>query len=150
MKFGRRMVLFFSRPVYRALFDGPLTEINTRLQRVESLSSQLRDAEANLAAQMHNLRAELVPYLQRAEANNAGLSAQLRGLDASFAEKLRNSEANRGNDPVSVAHWNAIEQLVLALFRLPESRAWESSSAPDAHPEALPDRNGLHATSNLR
>lgn len=150
MRFGSRIVLFFLRPVYRALFEGPLTEINNRLQNVERISAQLHDAESNLAAQLHTLRAELVPYLQRAEAVNADLSARLRTMDAHFAGRLRDIEVNRGNDANSAAHWNAIEQLILALFRVPESPAVELDVTAGGSPESVPDRNGLHATSNLR
>jgi hypothetical protein len=148
MKFGERILVFFLRPVYRALFEGPLADITARLQSIERLSAQLRDAEANLAAQMHNLRAELVPYLQRAQVKNAELAAQLGTVDANSAARLGGIEAS------NVAQWDAVEQLLHALFRLPESQAAEADSKANTPEETaisgVASLNRMHAASNLR
>lgn len=146
MKFGKRIGLFFARPIYRSLFEAPLTDIGTRLQNVERLSSQLHDAEANLAAQLHKLRAELVPYLQRAEASNTAQSAHLHN----FSERLRGIEGNSANEARDAARWSAIEELILALLRQPDSSVVELDSAVSTSKEALADINGLNATSHLR
>lgn len=142
---------FLLRPIYRAFFKKPLrwcfTRLRTffladliaRLQNIEHLSAQLHDAEANLAAQLHTLRAELIPYLQRAE---------MRGTDAGLLAQLRAIEAN------NASQWDGIEQLLLAMFRLPEAPLPASvldAGVLDETPylKAI-DLNQVHAASNLR
>ncbi|MGH2508581.1 MAG: hypothetical protein ACRDHZ_14450 [Ktedonobacteraceae bacterium] len=139
MSFGGRVLRLILRPVYRTFFERPLDDIIARLQNVEHLSVQLRDAEANLAAQMHNLRAELVPYLQRGEVN-------LSSLEPRVAAQLRSLEAN------NAAQWDGIEQLLLAMFRLPQPQISAlDGKAPD-EPQYLKaiDIDQVHAASNLR
>ncbi|MGH9438116.1 MAG: hypothetical protein ACRD22_09520 [Terriglobia bacterium] len=139
MKFGKRIVLFFLRPVYRALFEGPMAEISARLDRVERLSAQVRDAEANLAGQLHNLRAELVPYLQRGDVN-------LSSLEPRVAAHLRSLEAN------NAAQWDGIEQLLLAMFRLPQSQVSALDGKAPGEPQYLKaiEIDKVHAAANLR
>lgn len=140
------MMRFLLRPIYRAFLKRPLrwgltrlkafllADIAARLQSVEALSAQLRDAEANLAAQLHTLRAELIPYLQRAEMN-------LSSFEPSLGERFRALEAN------NVAQWDGIEQLLLAMFRLPPS---QESAPDDAHYLQAIDLSQVHAAGNLR
>ncbi len=148
MRLGERILLFFLRPIYRAVFKGPierakaslLADITARVQSVERLSIQLRDAEANLAAMLHHLRAEVIPYLQRLEARHA----ELRNSPATgqIAAHLRSLEAS------NMAQWNAIEQLVISLLSLPhESLADQPAEAAIANGV---DLNGVHAASSLR
>lgn len=145
------MIRFLLRPIYRAFLKKPLrwglirlkafllADIAARLQTVEDLSAQLRDAEANLAAQLHTLRAELVPYLQRSEMN-------LSSLEPRLAEQFRILDAN------NAAQWDSIEQLLLAMFRLPQSQtSGDDGIAPDEpHYFKTIDLNQVHAASSLR
>lgn len=140
---------FLLRPIYRAFFKRPLrwgliklrtlflADVIARLQRIEQLSVQLHHAEANLAGQLHNLRAELVPYLQRAETKNSELHAHSQILEAN-----------------NTAQWDAIEQLLLALFRVPEPRNLDLDVDIKASGETSLSRafevNRVHASSDLR
>lgn len=147
---------FLLRPIYRAFFKRPLrwgfgklrafflADVIARLQSVEQLSAQLHEAEKNLAGQLHNLRAELVPYLQRAE-------VELGTLEPRFAAQHAHNAAHQA---YNAAQWDAIEQLILAMFRLPESQTSTSGLDSGAPEESQYPRtvalNEVHAIAHLR
>ncbi|HEX7360784.1 MAG TPA: hypothetical protein VF283_09860 [Bryobacteraceae bacterium] len=142
---------FLLRPIYRAFFKKPLrwgmirlrafllADLTARLQAVETLSLQLRDAEANLAGQLHTLRAELIPYLQRAETS-------LGALDPRIDERFRTLEEN------NASQWDGIEQLLLAMFRMSPQQASVTNGTALDEPQysTAIDLNQVHAARSLR
>jgi hypothetical protein len=133
----------FRRPLVRlkAFF---LADLSARVEKIEHISVQLRDAEANLAALLHHLRAEVIPFLQRAELS-------LENLEPRLTEQLRGIETNRTVQ--TAAQWDAIEQLLLALFRLPESQLTspgENADSPESPYSKAIELNQVHAAGNLR
>ena len=123
MRFTEKLAVIFVRPLYRTFFERPLWWFLARVKTFffAEVGVQLANIERRLAEDHHAQRL------------------------ATIEERLRMLEAN------NAAQWDALEQLLLALFRqseVPFTESVASSAAPDAR-----QSNGLnrvHAASNLR
>ena len=126
MQFVDRLVIAIARPVYYAFFARPLWWF---LAKVKAFFF----AETSVA--LENIQRRLEDQGQQRW--------------AASEERLRNLEAN------NAAKWDAMEQLLLSLFRQSEVQTAEpewkfsvSNQVPDLNTATDPNR--AHAASNLR
>ncbi|HEX4168707.1 MAG TPA: hypothetical protein VHZ55_24855 [Bryobacteraceae bacterium] len=104
LRFGEKVMLFILRPIYRTFFERPLWWFLTKVKIFF-----MADVTAQLEIIERRLRED---HQQRW---------------ATIDERLRNLEAN------NTAQWDALEKLLLSLFRQSEWQPWETgreSSAP--------------------
>ncbi len=125
MRFGEKIVLFIFRPIYRTFFERLLWWFLTKV-KIFFL--------ADITAQLDNIERRLRDDHQQRW--------------ALIEEKLRGAELS------NTAQWDAIEQLLLALFRAPELQTsnsdWKFSLPQHTSILSSTDLNRVHAASNLR
>jgi hypothetical protein len=125
MRFAEKVAVYLFRPVYRAFFERPLWWFLARV-KVFFLG--------DMAAQVESIERRLrEDYRQRLTA---------------IEERLRAAEENH------LVQWDAMEQLLLALFHQPQLRTMARNGESDAPHEtpvltAAPV-NRTHAASNIR
>jgi hypothetical protein len=123
MRFGERIVVWIVRPIYRTFFERLFWWF---LLKVKVF--MLADVQAQLAGIEARLRAD---------------ETQQRW--ASIEARLRDAET------ANAAQWDALEQLLLALYRQPEIRSsgaeWETGAKQEPVAKA-DDRNRLRAANN--
>ncbi len=123
MRFGERVLIFVFRPIYRTFIERPLWWFLSRVKAYFLVE---------VGPQLENIGRHLQDQQQRW---------------AALEERLQRAEA--GN----AAEWDALEQLLLALFREPGPQSSTRASTPE-NPEAsaLPEsnQNRAHAASNIR
>jgi hypothetical protein len=127
MEFADRLVISIARPVYYAFFARPLWWF---LAKVKAFFF----AETTVA--LENIERRL-------------REDQQQQRWAAIEERLRSLEMN------NAAQWDAMEQLLLSLFRQSEAQTAESEwkfSVPTEAPSltTTTDSNRTHAASNLR
>jgi hypothetical protein len=127
LRFGERITLFFFRPIYRTFGERLLWWFLTKVKIFFM---------ADLAAQVDSI--------------DRRLREDHHERWAAIDQRLRNLEAS------NAAQWQAIEELLLALFRSPEPLALESDARATAanHPSAsVPNRaelNRVDASNHIR
>jgi hypothetical protein len=104
MRFGERVVVFIFRPIYRTFFDRLFWWFLARIKVF--LLSDITIRLENIERRLQTLEAD----------------SQQRGT--SIEERLRSAERN------NIAQWEALEQLLLALFRQPELGASDPEWRP--------------------
>ena len=127
MRFGERILFFFFRPLYRGFVERPLWWF---LAKVKAFFF----AETTVA--LENIERRL-------------REDQQQQRWAAIEERLRSLEMN------NAAQWDAMEQLLLSLFRQSEAQSaqseWKFSIPSDAATSTTTaDLNRVHAASNLR
>lgn len=127
MRFGERIVVYIFRPIYRTFFERLLWWFLAKVKVffLAEISAQVSESLAKTAD------------IERRLAAIEEMAAGLRGADAKNA-----------------AQWDALEQLLLALFREPESRTWDTDRevGTPAH-SAIATAAGLdrvHEANNIR
>lgn len=126
MRFGERVVVFVLRPIYRTFFERLFWWflLKVKVFMLADVQTRLASIEARL-----------------------GSDESLRRW-AEIEERLRKTEA------ANAAQWDALEQLLLALYRVPESRGLDSDSKVTTEQEtAFSNANELtraHAANNIR
>jgi len=127
MRFGERIVVFIVRPIYRTFFDRLFWWFLAKV-KVFLL--------AETALQLDSIERRLTEA--------SGSQARLAAIE----ERLRNAELS------NAAQWDALEQLLLALFRQPELRTSgldrELNTPRETSIPTPADLNRAHAASNLR
>lgn len=127
MRFGERITLYVFRPIYRTFVERLLWWF---LAKVKVF-----------------FLAEIGPQISECLAKIDNVERRLQQLEQ-LAEPLRRAETN------SAAQWDALEQLLLALFRQPESRAleanWDGGIGQEASASSAIEPNRVHAASNIR
>jgi hypothetical protein len=125
MRFGEKVVVYLLRPIYRTFFERLIWWF---LARVKVFL--LGDMAAQVASIDRRLRED---YQQRLTA---------------IEERLRAAEEN------GVVQWDALEQLLLALFHQPQLRTMARNGEHDASHETpaltTVPVNRPHAASNIR
>ena len=129
MRFGEKLVVFIFRPIYRTFFERLLWWFLARIK-------------AFLFAETG---AQLSQILRKLEGIEARLQQQRW---SEIEERLRVMEAN------NAAQWDGLEQLLLAMFRQPESRSphqeWRTSDSQELSSSTTADLNRAHAASSIR
>lgn len=125
MRFGERIVLFIFRPIYRTFVERLLWWFLTKV-KIFFL--------ADIAVQLDSIERRLREDHQQRW--------------AVIEERLRGAEVS------NTAQWDAMEQLLLALFREPElprlDSDWKFNSAQCTAISSPAELNRAHAASNLR
>lgn len=124
----KRLATVFARPIYRAFFEKPLWWFLARVK-------------AYLFAEVGTQLGDIGDFLAKTGVQMATIERRLTEVE----ERLRIAETT------NAAQWDAIEQLLLALFRQPEAQTVESaipSASMHTWNTAEPDR--VHAASNIR
>lgn len=125
MRFAKKVAVYVLRPIYRAFFERPLWWF---LAKVKIFF--ISDMAAQVQSMERRLRED---YQQRLTA---------------IEERLRAAEQN------NLVQWDALEQLLLALFHQPQLRTMARNGESDA-PREMPvltvnPVNRTHAASNIR
>lgn len=126
MRFGEKIVVFIFRPIYRTFFERLFWWflLKVKVFMLAEVRAQLDSVELRLRAD----------------------DAQRRL--AAIEERLRAAELS------NAAQWDALEQLLLALFRQPESRAsdpdWKVGAGQENSISNARDLMRAHAARNLR
>lgn len=134
MRFGERVVVFILRPIYRTFFERLFWWFLLKIKvfMLADVQVQLANIEARLASD---------------ESRRLGMD-EWRQRWAAIDDRLRAAEA------ANAAQWDALEQLLLALYRLPESRNLDSElkqgGVSEAPVSSASDLSRAHAASNLR
>jgi len=135
MRFGEKVVVFILRPIYRTFFERLIWWYLTKIKAFFL---------AETGAQAAEMRAQIAECLRRLESIEGGHQQRWAAVE----ERLRNAEAN------NAAQWDGIEQLLLALFRQPESRNpgadWGVAAQQEAPVSRASDLNRVHAASSIR
>ncbi len=144
MRSGERVALFFVRPIYRTFFERPIWWFLARMKTffLSEIGVQLGNFERR--------------FLLEDEVNDqrwGALEERLRIIESksvvAIEERLQRAEAT------NAAQWDAIEQLLLALFRQPathtaiESRNSQSLDTANGNGTG-PDLNRAHAANHIR
>jgi hypothetical protein len=128
MRFGEKIVVFFLRPIYRTFFQRL---VRWNLAKLKAFF--LAETEAQIS--------ECLRKLERIE------SEQRQQLTA-IEERLRAAEAS------NAAQWDGLEQLLLAMFRQPESRSsdaeWKTGASQPNSASNGADLNRVHAAGSIR
>lgn len=127
MRFGEKITLYIFRPIYRTFVERLLWWF---LARVKVF-----------------FLAEIGPQISECLAKIDNVERRLQQLEQ-LAEPMRRAETN------SAAQWDALEQLLLALIRQPESRVldanWNVAIDREASLSSAIEPNRVHAASNIR
>lgn len=127
MRFGEKLVVFIFRPIYRTFFERLLWWFLTRI-KIFFL--------AEIGVQMSQTLRKL-EELQSSQQHWAEIENRLRVMEANNA-----------------AQWDGLEQLLLAMFRQPESRnsdtEWENITSEKIPHSTSADLNRVHAAGTLR
>jgi hypothetical protein len=128
MELGERVAIFLARPIYRIFLKRPIWWF---------LSSVKTYFFAEMSVQLGNLERQSQIEDSKLEQRWTALEQRLHGLEAANA-----------------AQWDAIEQLLLALFQQPELRTldpeWKDGPAGETPLIDTADANRMHAANSVR
>jgi len=128
MRFGEKIVVFILRPIYRTFFERLLWWFLARI-KVFFLAE---------------IGVQLSQILRKLENIESGQQQRYAAIE----ERLRAAESN------NAAQWDGLEQLLLAMFRQPESRAsdveWKTTTPQEVPVSNGTDLNRVHAASSIR
>lgn len=128
MKATKKLATIFVRPLYRAFFKKPLWWFLARVK-------------AYFFAEVGTQLADIGDFLAKAGVQLVNIERRLTEIE----EHLRIVEAN------NAAQWDAMEQLLLALFRQPEAQKAESAvPSTTMHRLNTMETDRAHAASNIR
>ncbi len=135
MRFAEKIVVFVLRPIYRTFFERLIWWYLTKIKAFFL---------AETGPQIAEIRAQVSECLRRLDSIESGYQQRLAGIE----ERLRSAEAN------NAAQWDGLEQLLLAMFRRPESRVSDPepavSTPGEISIESVTDLNRVHAASSIR
>jgi len=135
MRFGKRAAVFILRPIYRKFFARPLWWF---LAKVKAFFF------AEIGVQLGNFERRFITEDAVAEQRWTALEQRLRSLEANNAAQAAQN----------AAQWDAMEQLLLALFRQPDLRTLDSDNQASAPQHtaitSATDLNRVHAANNIR
>jgi hypothetical protein len=135
MRFGEKIVVFILRPIYRTFFERLIWWYLTKIRAFFM-------AEMNALASRQG--AQISECLQKLEKIESGQQQRWAAIE----ERLRASEAN------SAGQWDALEQLLLAMFRQPESQTsrsdWKTVTPQESPVSTGVDLNRVHAAGSIR
>lgn len=127
MRFGERMVVYIFRPIYRTFFERLLWWFLAKLKIF--------------------LLGEIGVQISECLVKIDNVERRLREIEE-LAAPLRDAELK------NAAQWDAMEQLLLAMFRQPELLALDSDRElgmpPHTATSSAGELNRAHAASNIR